>query len=481
MDDTLRIQANEILNSAPCSIEMPAGTGKTHLLAAVAAIAGEKGRRSLILTHTNAGVDAIRTRLKEFGVRSDSARVDTITGWAFILSLSYARIAGLIIPGVPDWTRSREYVVAASRVADANAIVRVHELSFSYLLVDEYQDCSTSQHALVTALSKAIPRTVLFGDRLQAIFRFDDQDPLVDWDQDVLPAFPEYKVAVVPHRWRGHNEALGTWMLEIRGQLVAQGSFNALDHQVEGLKFVSNSQQGDIASVAFGFSGVDESVVLLDKWPSDVAGHASRLKGIYSVMEELQGKFMRQALEQLPPDGDYRLAHWLGVFAKNCAIGLADLDAPIMSRLLKNQGITRYSRRGITDILEALEAVRSDPTYERLLRSAEVLKRNPGVRIYRWEGWRDTLAAIRATIDNREPPADNLARIRDRLRYTGRVHGGSRAPRVASRILLVKGLEYDHVVIANLANFDDPRDLYVALSRARKTVTIMGRSHRITF
>ena len=241
MDDALRLQALEILDSAPCSIEMPAGTGKTHLLAAVAAIAGEKGCRSLILTHTNAGVDAIRTRLKAFGVPSDSTRVDTITGWAFTLSLSYASIAGLTIPEVPDWTRSREYVDAASRVAAANAIVRVHELSFSYLLVDEYQDCATSQHALVKALSKAIYRTVLFGDRLQAIFRFNDHDPLVDWDQDVLPTFPAHGVTVLPHRWKGHNEELGAWMLEIREQLMSESGFNALDHQVNGLKFVSNS------------------------------------------------------------------------------------------------------------------------------------------------------------------------------------------------------------------------------------------------
>ena len=481
MDDALRLQANEVLDSAPGSIEMPAGTGKTHLLAAVAAIASEKGRRSLILTHTNAGVDAIRTRLKDFGVGSKFARVDTITGWAFTLSLAYSSIANLTIPEVPDWTLSRDYVDAASRVAVADAIVRVHKLSFSYLLVDEYQDCNTSQHALIKALLGAIPRTIVFGDRLQAIFRFGSDDPLVDWDLDVLPSFPACSVEVMPHRWKGHNEALGDWMLEIRQNLMSGAGFNALEHQVDGLTFILNSQQTSVSQVAFGFRDLNESVVLLDKWPSDIAGHASRLRGSYSVMEELQGKFMREELERLPPDGDHKLAYWLAEFAKKCAIGLGGIDRPISTRLYNNQGITHYSRPEIAEIIDELDSLRSDPSYDRVVRSAAVIQRNIGVRIYRWEGWRDTLGAIKMTIDNGELPIDNLARIRDRLRYTGRVSGGSRAPRIASRILLVKGLEYDHVVIADLAKFDDPRDLYVALSRARKTVTIVGNSPEVLF
>jgi DNA helicase IV len=51
---------------------------------------------------------------------------------------------------------------------------------------------------------------------------------------------------------------------------------------------------------------------------------------------------------------------------------------------------------------------------------------------------------------------------------------------MASRTVLVKGLEYDHVIIADLAKFTDPRDLYVALSRARKSITVIGQSSRIT-
>lgn len=81
--------AQEVLSSAPCSVELPAGTGKTHLLCAAVALAANANERSLILTHTNAGVDAITRRLREFRVPGPLARVETIASWAFSLVRSY--------------------------------------------------------------------------------------------------------------------------------------------------------------------------------------------------------------------------------------------------------------------------------------------------------------------------------------------------------------------------------------------------------
>jgi DNA helicase IV len=48
-----------------------------------------------------------------------------------------------------------------------------------------------------------------------------------------------------------------------------------------------------------------------------------------------------------------------------------------------------------------------------------------------------------------------------------------------SRTVLVKGLEYDHVIVANVDDITDACNLYVALSRARKTVTILGSRPQI--
>lgn len=473
MDDALRAAAVGLLAAAPCSVEMPAGTGKTHLLAAAAATAAAEGKRTLILTHTNAGVDAVRKRLRRFGVPAALVRVDTIASWAFALVGSYSVIAEVMVGEFPDWAKSDDYLAGATKVAQADAIVDVLKTSFDYLLVDEYQDCTMMLHDLVLALSAAIPKTVLLGDRLQAIFTF--AGPMATWEEHVLPDFPALELDVEPHRWHGHNPELGQWLLGIRPDLVSGRGFDFSVHQVPGLQFVPGAGPTVLGSVAHSFRDFDESVVLLDKWPGDVATHASRLGGTYSVMEDISGNFMRDQLRTLPNEGDPVLAHWFANLAKECVVGLSGIDAPVLAKLLRNEGITHHTRSGIGHILAALDELRLKPMYAQLAAAAEVIRETQSLRIYRWEAWNDTREAISMTAQNGEPVLDNLARVRDRLRRTGRGHH----PRIASRTLLVKGLEYDHVVIADLNKMRDPRHLYVALSRARKSVVVVGGSSRI--
>lgn len=473
MDDPLRAIAVDLLAAAPCSVEMPAGTGKTHLLAAAAAAGAAEGRRSLILTHTHAGVDAIRKRLRQFGVPSSLVRVDTITSWAFALVGSYSVIAEVTVSEVPDWTLSDNYLAGARKVAEADAIIDVLKTSFDYLFVDEYQDCTFVLHEFVIALAAAIPKTVLLGDRLQAIFTF--VGPMATWDEHVLPGFSAYELAVEPYRWHGHNAELGQWLLDIRPQLVHGQTFDFAEHRVPGLQFVPGAGPAALAGVAHSFRDFDESVVLLDKWPSDVSGHASRLGGTYSVMEDISGNFMRSQLQTLPTEGDHLLAYWFASFAKECVVGLAGIDAPVLGKLEQNKVMTHFARARIEPVLAALDQLRLNPTYAELAASAQAIRDTQGLRVYRWEAWNDTREAIAMTAENGEPAVDNLGRVRDRLRRMGR----GRHTRIASRTLLVKGLEYDHVVIADLSKMRDPRNLYVALSRARKSIIVVGETSRI--
>lgn len=473
MDERLRVAADDLLDAAPCSVEIPAGTGKTHLLAAATAVAAERGGRSLILTHTNAGVDAIRKRLRSFGVPPSLFRVDTITSWGFRLVRSYADIAGISVTEVPDWTQSAKYLRGALAVARSDAIAEVHAISFDFLFVDEYQDCTLVLHEFVLALAEAIPKSVILGDRLQAIFTFDG--PMATWSGHVLPNFPEHAFEVEPHRWRSHNPELGFWLLEIRSELVDGRVFDFASHKVPGLNFIAGSGPAALASVAHSFRDFKETVVLLDKWPNDVANHASRLGGSFSVMEDIGGKFMRGQLQNLPAEGDSQLARWFAIFAKACVVGLAGLDDTVLRRLAQDQGIAHYARVGIQPVLVALDQLRQCPTYAQLAITADVVRNTKGLRIYRWEAWNDTGEAIVMAAETGEPAIENLASVRDRLRRTGRRDDS----RIASRTVLVKGLEYDHVVIADLNKMQDPCNLYVALSRARKSVTIIGDTSRI--
>jgi hypothetical protein len=85
------------------------------------------------------------------------------------------------------------------------------------VFVDEYQDCTASQHGLVLQLADLLPTRVV-GDPLQGIFEYGGG--VVDWDADVFPIFDRLDDLEVPWRWRDSNPELGEWLLELRANLL---------------------------------------------------------------------------------------------------------------------------------------------------------------------------------------------------------------------------------------------------------------------
>ena len=69
----------------------PAGYGKTHLIAESTA---RSAGRQLVLTHTYAGANALRRKMRLLGVSDKFYRIDTIASWALRISLSYSGTSG---------------------------------------------------------------------------------------------------------------------------------------------------------------------------------------------------------------------------------------------------------------------------------------------------------------------------------------------------------------------------------------------------
>jgi hypothetical protein len=70
----------DLLSIARGTVTAPAGCGKTHLIAD-ALTRHENTKPILILTHTNAGVVALRGRLDRLRVPPKAYRLLTIDGW----------------------------------------------------------------------------------------------------------------------------------------------------------------------------------------------------------------------------------------------------------------------------------------------------------------------------------------------------------------------------------------------------------------
>lgn len=457
---------DRVLAAMPCSVTLPAGAGKTEMIAAVVSAVARRGGTVLVLTHTHAGVDALRRRVMRFGVESDRVAVRTIDAWSFDLIRHYPLLAGVHVPEVPDWTQSRSYHQAATRAVGSAAVGRMLRVSYQLVLVDEYQDCLIDQHQLVLAIRDAVP-TAVFGDPLQGLFDFSSNQPVV-WGTDVLPMFSQVDVPSHPWRWQADNPALGAWLVSIRSQLLAG---EPVDLTGSPVRWIQSNGAATQNSACYAAPVDDGSVVALGRFRPDCVTVAGRLSGTYSVMEALDEKSTRNLCSRFGNDSAPVLARALVQFAVDCATGVAaHFPAAARARLLEGKAINT-NKPELTHAVAMVNGLLTEPDLSRYRQTLIAIGRLPGVRIYCREAWREVLDALRhASLADDLTVADALDKARSQARQTGR----RPEPRVISRPLLVKGLEYRHAVVLDADQYKAP-ELYVALTRASKSLTVLSR------
>ena len=210
------IDTRDLLSKEKSIVIAPAGYGKTHL---IVDCLKESEKKQLILTHTHAGVAAIKERIKKAKIESYKYHVETITSFSQKYVLAFYQ--GEDLPKQED---SKDYypfvVVKCSELLKIDIISRVFKRTYSGLFVDEYQDCTINQHELIKTLSNHLP-TRLFGDPLQGIFDFGGTQIVNLEDETEFGEFYKNKhVLTIPWRWKGTNEPLGCELDLIRKELV---------------------------------------------------------------------------------------------------------------------------------------------------------------------------------------------------------------------------------------------------------------------
>lgn len=208
----------------------PAGHGKTHCIVESLNLCQNN---QLILTHTNAGVASIKDKVRKVGVKTTFS-VETICGFA--QKYVEAFITKELIPEQDNPNYFPFVVSTAVELFKRKAIQLVIKANHTGLFVDEYQDCTKSQHLLITILSEFLPTHIL-GDPLQGIFDFNNEI-LVDFNSDLN----NYKLTAelsTAWRWANSNKELGADLQKMRQDLIEKNHIKISDYQSFEVNFHS--------------------------------------------------------------------------------------------------------------------------------------------------------------------------------------------------------------------------------------------------
>ncbi len=449
----------------------PAGYGKTHLIA----MAVQKAtRRQLILTHTFAGVNSIKVKMATLKVPAANFHVDTIASFSLRICLAYPKSSGWNTAN-PDGVKWNNLYESCVGLLAKPFIQKILTATYQGVYVDEYQDCSDLQHALVSQLAEFLPTRIL-GDPMQAIFEIGDQVP-VDWEKSVYPTFESLGKLERPWRWENAEQPqLGAWLKAVRAKLENGEKFDLVVGRPTSVNFECVEPdwlEARQCATILKLLGNEQSVMALHGGDniSKARTHklAQKTSGKFSSIEEIEGKVLHAFIKKLAKAKTVQIGFLLIVnFAKDCftKVGEVLTAGTRDGKIAKETRATKYPL-----LLSAANAYLADPTSQNLKDFFLALRDNPETGAYRRDLLYRFLNVLKIHIDKEAETLTDAAALYQRdMRQSGRPISHRK---LIGTTLLVKGLEYDHAVVLN-ADALNAKHLYVAMTRGSKSLTIIS-------
>lgn len=455
-------------------IVAPAGCGKTHLITETLKV--NIGKPYLVLTHTTAGVAALKQRLKRLRVPTAQYVVATIDGWAKHISKLFP--ASCPIVEVPENPKQYypELRAAVHRYVIGGHITDIIQASYSRLLVDEYQDCNVDQHALICALSEILP-TIVFGDPMQGIFDFTG--PMPAWEKEVQARFPLLCQLDTPWRWNNSGSPnLGQWILECR-ELLQQGS--AIDlascpNHVEWVQLTGDYRKDSENKIKIQYAlrknNSDSLLIIGDQYRA-ILRHkfASTARGI-DVVEPVELSDVVGLASSIDQLTGIDLARQLLTSVTTMMTGVG--TEAVLKRVATI--LAGRNRTPETDTESAVKNVVEQGDNMSIASLLACLELSPDTRIFRRGAFSALKSAVSLSISD---PSKTMKQAAEVVREQRRHQGDRRIPAIAiGSTLLLKGLEADHVLILDAGEMD-VNNLYVALSRGAKSITAFSSNRMV--
>lgn len=472
----------------------PAGYGKTYTIAE--SLKHTDGKQ-LILTHTHAGVASIKEKIKKLNIETKKYSIETIS--SFAQKYFHAFYTGEDIPDQEEKRYHSFVIQKAKEVFTSPLVKRVITASYTGLFVDEYQDCSKNQHAMILALSNTLPTHIL-GDPMQGIFDFNGD--AVDFYED-LNDFEMVPELSIPHRWyqEGNNSELGDIIKGYRDLLKSGKSISLISNPDKGLYVVrvsSDDFQDPKSTYRKGLNKLlvnpnneqdYESLLLIVPEYEEVKGGVNRIpKGNINHRAQIRAQIdysksltLLEAIDDrlfysTAKKSDLLIRKITGANNKIIKIRKDALDA-IFNKTdlnmwfndvgLKNK--SKESEKNSSVVFQGtldkfMDAPSAGNLYEIILEAKDGLK----LKYKREEVVFSFLRALKDANQKNISVYEAIKNSRNTIRRSGRkIHG-----KCIGTTLLTKGLEFDTVAILDAHRFECPKHLYVALTRCCKKLII---------
>ncbi|SDW33595.1 UvrD-helicase domain-containing protein [Nitrosomonas communis] len=503
----------------------PAGYGKTHTI--VECLKHTSGKQ-LILTHTHAGVAAIKEKIKKENISSHEYAIETIS--SFAQKYVHAFYVGVDIPEQdakdkdnPDKDYHSFIVRKAITIFKCSIVKQVISSSYQGLFVDEYQDCTKQQHAMIMSLANILSTHIL-GDPLQGIFDFNGETVNFESDLSNFKKFPELEI---PYRWykNENNKGLGDLIKEFRESLKRRepipinsnigSSFYVIDISnsdfddpksnyrkkltslVQDNKNKQNSEslliivpeydefengqrirRGNIEERSKILTKIDFSKSLTLLEAIDDRSFYSSAKTIDEIIESLRRA--RKPIKKLKECISKFFYKNSPLRLKRNNVGLNDWISSSSKHnngdfyIINKNGINKALSDGLIALFNSLI---STPSKQNMYKLLLYLQNNLNLKkLPRSDLLLSIMKALHNSIHEDTTVYEAMKSYKNHMRRIGRKVNGM----CIGTTLLTKGLEFDTVAILDAHKFDCPKHLYVALTRCCKKLIIFSEQSTLS-
>ncbi|MBO4693330.1 MAG: AAA family ATPase [Clostridia bacterium] len=469
-------ELNAVFSSETAVIQAPAGHGKTEMIVDMVDFAEGK---QLLLTHTHAGVDALKKRLDLRKIPKNKYFISTIAAFCIRWGSAYNHTASINTALSPYKNRKESQLYYSQFYSGTNKLFEhkwageILKQTYSGIIVDEYQDCLQIHHEIFKTISQYLPVRVL-GDPLQGIFSFSGQ-MIVDWNNI---EFTTIDVETKPWRWEKTNWLLGQYLTNIRKALLPtllNQRCTVTINSCNGSISVLDPDKFDVYSILKELTQYN-TVLYITKWEQQQANFCIRHPGIFQLDEKQDCEDLYKYAELFSNCSGASLMLSILEFVSKCATKVNTELSSYKNRLVNNNfDFSHISKH--KDFGQLITNSQSRNAHELIADMLCWFENNSTFKFYRKELFYEMIRSVKYSREHAISIYDSAIRIRKDPSLQKKYQSFKF---LSSRTLLSKGLEFDCVII-DMSTPLSVKEFYVAMTRAMKKIYILSSSSTFVF